>query len=276
VSLRTLAAGTAIIVAGLLPSSAAAAVLVVGDSLGVGTDAALRAALPGVSIQSDNLNGRPSSEGVSVLSRLLAAEHDTVVFDLGTNDGNAAVGATAGSLAAARELTGNRCLVVATLNRPPLAGIPIDGQNAMIRRFAATTPNVALVDWHGAAAATPGALRPDGVHATPAGYALRGALFAEAISGGCLDGGGGGAAPAPPTGGRRASSTDRPATRRRPAQPSGPPLEARLASAVGRRLSADRGPIDLAERGAAIVAAAATSLREVLTPRGPEPVLGAE
>ncbi|HEX2070376.1 MAG TPA: GDSL-type esterase/lipase family protein, partial [Thermoleophilaceae bacterium] len=222
-SLRAVAAGTAVLMCGLLPPSATAAVLVVGDSLGVGTEPSLRAALPDVDIQADSLNGRTSTEGVAVLGGLLEPEHDTVVFDLGTNDGNTAVGVTAGSLTAARELTGERCLVVATLHRPPLAGIPIDAQNDMIRGFAATTPNVALVDWHDAASATPGALRPDGVHATPAGYALRGSLFAEAIRGGCLGGGGGGAPAGPATGGSSASTTGRPAPRRTAPRRGGPP-----------------------------------------------------
>lgn len=270
-----LAAVAAIASCAVLAPAASAAVLVVGDSLGVGTDGPLRAALPEAEIQSDSRNGRPSAEGVSVLSELLGPEHDTVVFDLGTNDGNAAVATTAGSLAAARQLTGDRCLVVATLNRPPLAGIPIDAQNAMIRRFAATTPNVVLVEWNDAAAASPGVLQPDGVHPTGAGYAYRGALFADAIRA-CLTGAGGGDAAAPPPDGRQASSTDRPAAARRAAAPRGPSLQERAATALGERLSADGGPLDVAEHGAALLSAAATSLGEVLTPRGPEPVLGAE
>ncbi len=251
-----------------------AAVLVVGDSLGVGTDGPLRAALPEAEIQSDSEIGRPSVAGVSVLSDLLGPEHDTVVFDLGTNDGNAAVAVTAGSLTAARQLTGDRCLVVATLNRPPLAGIPIDGQNAMIRRFAASTPNVVLVEWNDAAAGTPGVLQSDGVHATSAGYAYRGALFADAIRS-CLTGEGRGDS-APPPGGREASSTDRPASASQAPRPSGPSLQERAATALGDRLSADGGPMDVARHGAALFSSAATSLSEVLTPRGPEPVLGAE
>jgi lysophospholipase L1-like esterase len=270
-----LAAVVAATLLAVLAPDASAAVLVVGDSLGVGTDGPLRAALPEVEIQSDSLNGRSSAEGVSVLSELLGPEHDTVVFDLGTNDGNAAVTTTAGSLAAARQLTAGRCLVVATLNRPPLAGIPIDAQNAMIRRFAATTPNVALVEWNDAAAGAPGVLQGDGVHATGAGYAYRGALFADAIRS-CLTGAGGGDAAAPPDG-RQASSTDRPAPARRVApRPSGPSLDERAATALGDRLSADDGPIDIARHGAALFSSAAISLGEVLTPRGPEPVLGAE
>jgi lysophospholipase L1-like esterase len=262
----------------LLAATAGAAVLVVGDSLGVGTEGPLRAALAGTRVDADNLGGRPSAAGLPVLAELLGPEHDTVVFDLGTNDGNASVALTAGSLAAAHELAGDRCLVVATLNRPPLAGIPIDGENAMIRRFATTTPNVALVDWNDAAQATPGVLQPDGVHATAGGYALRGALFADAIRGACLGGAGGNGSSGstdPPTGDRSASATSRPASRRPGPQSSGPPLEARAASAVGDRLAADGGPLDLAGRAGAIVVAAAASLRDVLTPRGPEPVLGA-
>jgi lysophospholipase L1-like esterase len=251
-----------------------AAVLVVGDSLGVGTDGPLRAALPEAEIESDNRGGRPSVEGISVLSRLLGPEHDTVVFDLGTNDGNAAAAITAGSLAAARQLTGDHCLIVATLNRPPLAGIPIDGQNTMIRSFAATVPNVVLVEWNDAAAGTPGVLQADGVHATSAGYAYRGALFADAIRS-CLTGGGGGDV-APPPAGRQASATDRPASARRAPRPTGPVLQERAATALGDRLSADGGPMDIARHGAALFSAAATSLGEVLTPRGPEPVLGSE
>ncbi len=269
----TLALLTATAACCLLPPVASATVLVVGDSLGVGTDGPLRAALPEAEIQSDNEIGRPSVAGVSVLSSLLGPEHDTVVFDLGTNDGNAAVSVTAGSLAAARQLAGDRCLVIATLNRPPLAGIPIDGQNSMIRDFAASTPNVVLVEWNDAAAGTPGILQADGVHATSAGYAYRGALFADAIRS-CLGGGGGGDI-APPPDGRQASSTDRPANARR-AQPSGPSLQERAATALGDRLAANGGPIDIARHGAALFSAAATSLGQVLTPRGPEPVLGAD
>jgi hypothetical protein len=277
VTARRLVATLVVAAALTIPSAASAAVLVVGDSLGVGTEGALRAALPGTQVDADSLNGRPSSAGVPIVADMLGPEHDTVVFDLGTNDGNAAVAVTAGNLSAVRELTGDRCLVVATLNRPPLAGIPIDGQNSMIRRFAASTPNVALVDWHDVAQSTPGALRDDGVHATAPGYALRGALFADAISGGCLSMGGGGGGSSAPTPGRAASSTDRPSQRpARRAAPAGPSLEDRAATALGDRLSATGGPLDLADHGVAILAAAAATLRDVLTPRGPEPVLGAD
>lgn len=258
-----------------LPASAS--VLVVGDSLGVGTEPSLRAALPTLAIDADSRNGRTSPEGVAALRERLRPEHETVVFDLGTNDGPTAVGLTAGTLAAARELAAGRCLVVATLNHPPRAGTSIDAQNASIRRFVAETPGAALVDWHAAAQSTRGALRPDGVHATSPGYALRGRLFAEAIQS-CLTGGGviGGAASQgagnPP--GRRASATERPA-RSRSDDPSRPPLGEQLLEAVADSLARDGGPLELAVKAGATVSAAAATLRASLTPRGPEPVLGA-
>jgi hypothetical protein len=262
----------ALLVSGALASSASASVLVVGDSLGVGTEPALRAALPGVEIEADNLGGRPSSPGVGIVAKRLSPEHETVVFDLGTNDGPAGVGTTAASLAAVDGMVGDRCLVIATLNHPPVAGIPIAAQNSMIQRFAAETRNVALVDWHDAATATRGALLRDGVHATGGGYALRAQLFADAIRG-CVGAGGGFGAPPPD--GRGASATDRPA-RPAPRRPAGPSLETRLATAVAARLAADDGPLDVAREMGATVAAGVASLREILTPRGPEPVLGVE
>jgi hypothetical protein len=254
---------------------AGALVLAAGAVAGGGASASAAVlALPGFAIESDNVNGRPSPAGVDVLAARLAPGHDTVVFDLGTNDGPAGVGVTAASLVAARELAAGRCLVVATLNHPPVAGIPVDAQNSTIRRFAASTPNVALVDWHAAAQAD-GLLRPDGVHATSPGYALRGRLFAEAISGGCLSTGGGAGGSAPRPDGRSASATDRPADRRPPGGgAAGPDFAARALATLADRLAADGGPLDMLAKAGDAVGSLAATAHASLTPRGPEPVLG--
>jgi hypothetical protein len=163
------------------PASAGASVLYIGDSLGVGTAPYLRSQLGGTGLEVDAEIGRPSGAGVDVLGSLIAPEHDVVVFDLGTNDDPAAPEALASGLAEARRIAGDRCLVIATLNRPPLNGVPIDGLNRAVTSFAARDPSVSLVDWHAAAASRPGMLI-DGVHADADGYALRSRLFAEAIS----------------------------------------------------------------------------------------------
>ncbi len=174
----------AICLIGAGAGAAGAQVLYVGDSLGVGTAPVLREALDGVAIDVDAKTGRPSGIGVEVLASTLAPEHEVVVFDLGTNDDPAAPEVLASDLAAAREIAGDRCLVVATLNRPPLNGVGVEGLNRTLTRFALATPGVELVDWHGAVRDHPGLLF-DGVHAVPEGYALRARLFADAI-GGCL------------------------------------------------------------------------------------------
>ena len=100
-----------------LSACSAASVAVVGDSLGVGTEPHLRAALPGVAIAADVVKGRPSSEGPVALPALLGPQVKVVVFDLGTNDDLRQADALAANLVAARSLAGDRCFVLATLNR---------------------------------------------------------------------------------------------------------------------------------------------------------------
>jgi hypothetical protein len=80
-------------------------------------------------------------------------------------------------------------MVVATLNRPPLNGVGVEGLNRAIETFASGDPATVVVDWHAQAQSDPGLLS-DGVHAGPEGYALRAELFASAIAS-CADAGGG-------------------------------------------------------------------------------------
>ena len=178
-----------------LPASAAASVVYVGDSLGVGTGPYLEDELGDVAINNDSDIGRPSGVGVPILQSLIAPGDEVVVFDLGTNDDPANPDALAENLDAARSIAGGRCMVIATLNRPPLNGVPVDGLNQAVTSFAAADGNVALVDWHARAQADPSLLIDDGVHPSPAGYALRAKLFANAIrscaSGSPAAGGGG-------------------------------------------------------------------------------------
>lgn len=175
-----------IVVALLLaaPASAAAEqVLYVGDSLGVGTTPGLARELgSSARVHGDSRIGRPSPEGVQVLQRMISGADDAVVFDLGTNDDPARPEVLARDLAAARRIAGERCLVVATLNRPPLNGVPVDRLNEVVLAFASSEPNVQLVDWNAIATSEPGLLASDRIHATPQGYAVRAQLFAEAVT----------------------------------------------------------------------------------------------
>ena len=179
-------AGRALVLAALLAAPAAAGaqagpVLVVGDSLQVGTGPHLRKELAAVPVTVDARSGRPSTEGVRVLRKRLRPNHDVVVFDLGTNDDPSEAATFARNLLTARDLAGDRCLVVATLNRPPVGGVSVADMNKALSRLVEASPNAGLVDWKGAVDGNPSLLSRDGVHATPAGYAARARLVAAAV-----------------------------------------------------------------------------------------------
>jgi hypothetical protein len=173
-------AALAVAALALAPAAPAQArVLVVGDSLQVGSGPYVERALPGTPVTVDARIGRPSVEGVSVLRSRLRAAHEVVVFDLGTNNDPAAPARLGRDLAAARAIAGRRCLVVATINRPPLNGVSYAQINRVIQRFAASDPNTQLVDWRAYATRQRGLLAPDRIHATARGYAVRGQLIAR-------------------------------------------------------------------------------------------------
>jgi hypothetical protein len=163
------------------PAAGSGAVLVIGDSLQVGSAPYLQRALPQLSFTVDAESGRTSSEGLAILRERLSQAHGVVVFDLGVNNSPSAPGVLAADLEALRGLAGDRCLVLATLSRPSLGGASVAAGNAVIRSFAAASPQVRLVEWREATLGSPGLLMGDGVHGTAQGYAVRGRLVAQAV-----------------------------------------------------------------------------------------------
>jgi hypothetical protein len=257
-------AGIVAVGTAFLAPSAHAAVLVVGDSLEVGSAPHLRSALGGMPVEIDAEAGRTSSQGVTVLARRLGPEHEVVVFPLGTND--TSPDALAASLAAVQQLAAGRCVVLATIARRPLRGSPAGPLNDVIAQVA-LQGDVQVADWR-AAAAAPGVLGRDGTHATGQGYVLRAGLIAEAVQG-CLAGGAAGGIPAPSNPDVRVPRDER--RRPAPARPAGPPP--RPAKLPAREaLLALRSAI---ERAVLPVAAALRDARTAATRNDPEPVLGA-
>jgi hypothetical protein len=157
-------------------------ILVVGDSLEVGTSPHLGAMLPGASITVDAEESRSSSEVLAALAENMNDGYDVVVFDAGTNDDPANPGLLASNLEQAAGLIGDRCMVIATVNRPPYAGVTVDGINDVVGSFAASRPNTQVADWRSAALANPALLYDDGVHPTPNGYQLRAQIIAGAVA----------------------------------------------------------------------------------------------
>jgi lysophospholipase L1-like esterase len=230
-------------------------VLVIGDSLEVGSGPYLRAALPGVTVDAEK--GRTSGQGVRVLVDRLSPSDQVIVFPLGTNDSPANAGGLAADLAAVRRLAGDRCIVVATLSRPPVRGVPVAGLNRVIERFAAQT-GAQVADWRTVVRSIPSLLGRDQVHATREGYSLRASLLAEAVHG-CLLGVGPSGIPAP------RNPNARPPPDARPAEPAVVlPTDAAVDAFVGFGRAA-LTPI------AAALRAAGTAAKKA----GPEPVLGA-
>ena len=227
--------------------------LVIGDSLEVGSGPYLRGALPGVRVDAEK--GRTSSQGVRVLASRLTPSDQVIVFPLGTNDSPSNPGALAADLAAVRQLAGDRCIVVATIARPPVGGVSVAGLNRVVEQFAGQT-GAQVADWHTVVRSIPSVLGRDGVHATGEGYSLRASLLAEAVQG-CVLGVGPSGIPAP-----------RNPRARPPPEPAPPattlPL-ADLSSAIASALT----------RAVAPIAGALHAAGTAATKAGPEPVLGA-
>jgi dienelactone hydrolase len=206
----------------LAAAPASGSVLDVGDSLSLGTTPYLRAQLS-ESVTNDGRVGRPSPEAVGVLRSKFSGQR-VVVFDAGVNDDPARPSTLSHDLATVRGIVGSRCLVVATLSRPPYRGVTVDGLNRAVRSFAASSSNVQLVDWRSFAVSHPRLINADGVHPTSEGYRQRAGLFAQAISA-CGSSGGGGA----PSGGLPPPGTPPPTTGPQPGQgaPLRPPSRGR-------------------------------------------------
>jgi lysophospholipase L1-like esterase len=158
---------------------ASASVLDVGDSLTVGSASVLKRIVPGIQINAET--GRTSSTGVSILADEYRGQ-GVVVFDLGTNDSPSAPGQLLGELEEARRIVGNACLVLATINRPPVGGTSYDGMNRVIENFSFRDGNAQVVPWADYPEIRPQVVYADGVHVTPYGYTVRAHLIADAIA----------------------------------------------------------------------------------------------
>jgi hypothetical protein len=254
--LARLAAILALVVLGTgAGPSAAADVLVVGDSLEVGTGAHLKRELADREVEVDARTGRPSPEGLQVLRSAARPGHRVIVFDLGTNDDPSRPEVLRNSLDGALSVAGGRCLVISTLRRPPLNGVSVDALNGEIDRLASGAPNVQVADWRALTASRPSLMARDGVHATPAGYADRARLVAEAVR----------------------SCNAEPAAEPKPKPEPRPEPAPRPRRADPRRFELNLGPVGTLLTAAISRASAATAaLAEATLGPPPEPVLGAE
>jgi hypothetical protein len=140
-------------------------------------------------VRTDGRISRPLGEGMEILAatELPPGEqgrHTVLAFSLFTNDSPA----IAGQLELAVRTSVSRlgpggCAIWATISRPPFAGMTYRAVNARLRALAAA-PELAgrliVVPWAERVADHPSWKASDHVHATPAGYAARARMYADA------------------------------------------------------------------------------------------------
>jgi MYXO-CTERM domain-containing protein len=180
---RAAALIAAIALAAAAPAAAAPGLLHVGDSLAVGSDPWLRSLLPGWDVTTSARKSRPTAVGVAIIDRRPSLPHSLVV-ELGTNDGPRSAPQFAAYVRHVLALAGaKRCVVWVNIHRPPYRGVSYAGFNSALDQIAATSPNLAVVDWNGMVRSGRAQVGSDGVHATAAGYQARAQAIAQALEG---------------------------------------------------------------------------------------------
>lgn len=159
-------------------------VLVVGDSLAVGTQPFLGEMLAGRHLVADVRNGITTPQGMRMLRLSLRRMIPrTVVMSLGSNDGGDPRRFRDRLRRTLRLLPLDTCVIWSTIIRPRRKG-PYRPLNRVLHRLKKMDPRLVVVDWANAVKAGTAALR-DGLHATPDGYRIRSAMIAEAVDAGC-------------------------------------------------------------------------------------------
>lgn len=157
-------------------------VLHYGDSLAVGTDLFLERFLRGWTVQSStalNLHAHDVPDAVRSLGRSLPR---VLVVSAGTNDDPGAVSEFRALVRRTLSLVGQgRCVVWATVVRPPYRGVSYEGYNDALRAAARRLPNLLVLDWAAMAKAHPGWFGADGVHPSMDGYRARAKATARLI-----------------------------------------------------------------------------------------------
>lgn len=152
----------------------------VGDSLNVGVEDYLPAALPHWKIVANDRVGRSTAEGIAELEAGRPPLSQYVIVSLGTNDSPdaAGVGRFRADVARVLKLIGpNRCVVWATIWRD---GRPNVASNDILAAAAESNRRLRLVEWAAMVQANPDWLAADGLHGNETGYRERARAVAAA------------------------------------------------------------------------------------------------
>lgn len=163
-------------------------VYVDGDSIAYGTDLYLKTYLRGWTLSANVDVSRHAYQGVAAIEELHRAGRlpPVVVVNLGTNDDPRAVTQFRSYVRRVVAAAGpERCVIWATIVRPPYAGVSYDGYNRILLATAKRNAGFHVFDWRPLARAHPGWFGSDGVHPSIPGYKLRARLLAAFIRASC-------------------------------------------------------------------------------------------
>jgi lysophospholipase L1-like esterase len=159
-------------------------VLVVGDSMAVGTQPFLPEVLADRTIVFDVRNGITTPQGMRLLRMSLrTVTPKTAVFQLGTNDGGDPQRFADRVRRTLALLPRDTCAVWSTIIRPRRKG-DYRGINRVLHKLKRREPRLVVVDWEHAVSGGAVVL-PDGLHADPDGYRYYSAMIADAVQVGC-------------------------------------------------------------------------------------------
>jgi lysophospholipase L1-like esterase len=169
------------------PSSAGQrTVLNYGDSLAVGTQLYLGSYLSGWAVRNETEISRHAIDVPGALRSLGSALPRVIVVSAGTNDDPGTVSRFARTVRDTLAIAGSsRCVIWATIVRPPYAGVSYSGYNRALRTIARRHPTLHVLDWAAMADAHPGWFGSDGVHPSMTGYRARAAATARLIRTAC-------------------------------------------------------------------------------------------
>jgi hypothetical protein len=165
------------------PPPGRAGLLVIGDSLSVGTAPILPGIMPGWRVATDGVGGRPLAAGMFSLAETQLPTDGSIIvgFSLFTNDDPTHTADLQSAVRTSLDRVGPKgCVIWATIVRPPINGVPYDAANALLRRMARSEKRMRLVPWDKVIAAQPALMGPDGIHPTPQGYQVRAQMYADA------------------------------------------------------------------------------------------------
>jgi lysophospholipase L1-like esterase len=156
--------------------------LVVGDSLTVGTAPYMHRHLRRWHIHQRVAISTQVTEGPGIL-RSYGRHLPRVVFvNLGTNGDPRATGVFLHSLRRIMKIAGpRRCVVWASIVRPPVAGASYARLNSVLREQARKRRNLILFRWARLARRHPSWFGPDRVHVTATGYKVRARAMGKRI-----------------------------------------------------------------------------------------------